>query len=267
VPAAQGLRAQYFDPSLARDDYRGLVQAIDAQAQPTDAIVLSAPNQVEVFDYYYHGSLPVIGLPAQRPIDQADTEARLAQLKQVYGRVWLVQWAINEADPPGVILTWLSQNGFQASHAWYGSVQLALIGFGSANAPVHQLNLALSNGITLEGYQLPSDTLKAGDTLQLTLVWRAAGEPTQERWKVFTHILDQNTQVVAQRDAEPGDTLRPTTTWQPGEEIKDNYGISLPAELAPGDYTLEIGMYNGETRAEFQGRGNHLDLGTIHVAP
>ncbi|MBV9169299.1 MAG: hypothetical protein JOZ81_04365 [Chloroflexi bacterium] len=266
VPAAQGLYAQYFDPALARDDYRGLVQSIESQAQPIDAIVLSAPNQVEVFDYYYHGSLPVIGLPAQRPIDQADTQARLAQLKQTYGRVWLVEWAINEADPPRVILSWLSQNGFQASHAWYGSVQLALIGFGSASAPMHQLNMPLSNGITLEAYQLSSETLKPGETLQLTLLWRAGDAPTADRWKVFTHILDANSKVVAQRDAEPGDTLRPTTTWQPGEEIKDNYGIAIPPDLAPGDYTLEIGMYNGDTRAEFAGQGNHLNLGTIHVA-
>jgi 4-amino-4-deoxy-L-arabinose transferase-like glycosyltransferase len=264
-PAAQGLSQQYFDPALARDDYRGLVQAIAAQAQPTDAIVLAAPNQVEVFNYYYHGPLPVIGLPAQRPIDAADTQARLAQLKQTYGRIWLVQWAINEADPPGVILTWLAQNGFQASHTWYGSLQLALIGFGAANAPLHQVNLALDNGITLEAYQLPSDTLRAGETLQLTLVWRAGDGPTQDRWKVFTHILDQNSQVVAQRDAEPDDTLRPTTTWTTKEQIKDNYGIALPPDLAPGDYTLEIGMYNGDTRATFAGQGNHLELGVLHV--
>jgi hypothetical protein len=49
VPAALGLAAQYFDPALARDDYRGLVAAIRSGAQPSDVVVLSAPNQVEVF--------------------------------------------------------------------------------------------------------------------------------------------------------------------------------------------------------------------------
>src|SRR6201999_2051019 len=58
APALLGLSAQYFDPSLARDDYRGLVASIGRDAQPDDAILLVAPNQTEIFDYYYRGSLP-----------------------------------------------------------------------------------------------------------------------------------------------------------------------------------------------------------------
>jgi hypothetical protein len=50
VPAGVGLSAQYFDPSLARDDYRDLVAAIASSAQPDDAIVLVAPNQTEIFN-------------------------------------------------------------------------------------------------------------------------------------------------------------------------------------------------------------------------
>jgi hypothetical protein len=73
--------------------------------------------------------------------------------------------------------------------------------------------------------------------------------------------------VVAQRDAEPGDTRRPTSTWQPGERIEDNYGILVPEELPAGSYTLEIGMYDGEHRATFSGRGNALVLGQVQVTP
>src|SRR5437868_2451234 len=103
APAAMGLTAQYFDPNLARDDYRGLVGDIQREAQPSDAIVLVAPNQVEIFGYYYHGSLPIIGLPAQRPIDAPDTLQRLEALRQQHDRIWLVSWAMAEADPKGVI--------------------------------------------------------------------------------------------------------------------------------------------------------------------
>jgi mannosyltransferase len=125
----------------------------------------------------------------------------------------------------------------------------------------------LDNGIVLEGYRLASRSLKPGETLALTLVWRADQAPTADRWKVFTHILDAGSKVVAQRDAEPADNLRPTTTWQPGERIDDNYGIVVPADLPAGSYTLEIGMYAGEKRATFQGQGDHLVLGQIQVEP
>ncbi|HEX8969008.1 MAG TPA: glycosyltransferase family 39 protein, partial [Chloroflexota bacterium] len=261
VPAGLGLWAQYWEPSLARDDYRDLVGAIQRDAVATDAVVLVAPNQAEVFDYYYHGPLPIIGLPAQRPIDPQDAVQRLEALRSQYGRIWLVSWAMNEADPGGVIADWLAQNGFQATHAWYGSVQLALVGFAPATASTQKLDVALDNGIVLDGYRIASRTLRPGETLDLTLVWRAATGPTAERWKVFTHLLDGRSTVVAQRDAEPADNLRPTTTWRPGEQIQDNYGIAIPRELPSGTYTIEIGMYHGDARSVFDGRGDHLVLG------
>jgi mannosyltransferase len=267
VPAVLALQQQYFDPRLARDDYRSLVADIARDARPTDAVVLSAPNQDEIYEYYYKGPMTVSGLPAQRPIDPDDTRRRLEAIKAQYTRVWLVSWAMPEADPRGVISSWLAENGFQATHDWYGSVQLSLVGFGPANAPTQRVDTPLDNGIVLEGYRLASRSLKPGETLALTLVWRADRGPTSDHWKVFTHLLDGDSSVVAQRDAEPADNLRPTTSWRPGERIDDNYGIVVPDSLAAGSYTLEIGMYAGERRSTFVGHGDHLVLGQVEVQP
>ena len=267
VPAAMGLSAQYFDPSLARDDYRGLVVAIDNASKPNDAIVLVAPNQAEVFNYYYHGPLPTLGLPAQRPIDPRDTLQRLESMRSAYDRIWLVSWAMNEADPPGVIAGWLATNGFQATHQWFGSVQLALISISAPATQTQTLDAELDNGIVLDGYRIGSRTLRPGDTLDLTLLWRAANGPTADHWKVFTHLLDGGSVVVAQRDAEPADNLKPTTSWRQGEQVQDNYGIAIPDNLPAGSYTLEIGMYDGEKRSVFAEHGDHLVLGDVQVLP
>jgi mannosyltransferase len=266
VPAALGLQQQYFDPALARDDYRGLVADIVRQARPDDAVVLSAPNQVEIFSYYYHGPLTTIGLPAQRPIDARDTERRLADVRAQHPRIWLVSWATAEADPHAIIASWLAENGFQATHQWYGSVQLALVGFVSSTT-TEKVDAALDNGIVLDAFRLGSKTVKPGETLALTLVWRASRGPTIDRWKVFTHLLDSSSLVVAQRDAEPADNLRPTTSWKQGEQIEDNYGIAIPASLPTGSYTLEIGMYNGDRRSTFDGKTDHLVLGQVQIQP
>ena len=40
VPFGLGLSAQYFDPTLARDDYRGLVASIEAEASTTKTMRL-----------------------------------------------------------------------------------------------------------------------------------------------------------------------------------------------------------------------------------
>ncbi len=71
--------------------------------------------------------------------------------------------------------------------------------------------------------------------------------------------------MVAQRDAEPGDNLRPTTGWTRGEQIEDNYGIAIPADLPAGSYSLEIGMYQGDRRAVVDGKADHLVLGQVQV--
>jgi mannosyltransferase len=265
VPAVLALNAQYFDPSLARDDYRDLVATIDHNAQPGDAVLLVAPNQIEIFNYYYRGDVPTIGLPAQRPIDPDDTLSRLEAMRARYERIWLVSWAMGEADPRGVIADWLAENGFQATHQWYGSVQLALIGLAPTVASMEKVDAALDNGVVLDGYRIGSRTLRPGDTLDLTLVWRAARGPTADRWKVFTHLLNASSLVVAQRDAEPADNLRPTTSWRPGEQIQDNYGIAIPPDLPAGQYTLEIGMYDGERRSHIDGGADHLILGQVQV--
>jgi hypothetical protein len=267
IPAWLALQQQYFNPMLFRDDYRTLVADIQREARPTDAVLLVAPNQTEVFSYYYHGDLPQIGLPAQRPADPEDTRQRLDAIRAQYGRIWLVSWAMGEADPKGVINSWLAQNGFQASHQWYGTLQLALVGFAPPTASTEKVDAALDNGIVLDGYRLASRTLKPGETLALTLVWRAAGGPTEDHWKVFTHLLDGASNVVAQRDAEPADNLRPTTSWKKGEQVEDNHGIAIPANLPAGNYTLEIGMYAGDRRSTFDNKTDHLVLDQIQIQP
>ena len=98
-------------------------------------------------------------------------------------------------------------------------------------------------------------------------MWRASRGPTVDHWKVFTHLLDSSSLVVAQRDAEPADNLRPTTSWKQGEQIEDNYGIAIPDDLPAGSYTLEIGMYAGDRRSQFVTGADHLVLGDVQIRP
>jgi hypothetical protein len=121
--------------------------------------------------------------------------------------------------------------------------------------------------------QLVSDKLdpqqaKAGATVKIQLHWRGLAEMDQA-YKVFVHVLDPGgTQVVAQRDAEPKDGAAPTTSWVAGEVLDDEYAVQLPQNIAPGDYPIEVGVYdpksgarlslpNGESRVLL---GSHLQV-------
>jgi hypothetical protein len=126
VPTTRSLASYYFDPVYARDDYRGLTQTIALREQPGDAVVLTAPGQIEVFGYYFRGRADLFPLPAQRPIDPADTRSRLEALADSHDRVWLVRWAANEADPDDLILGWLEARGREVVGQRFGQVELRL---------------------------------------------------------------------------------------------------------------------------------------------
>lgn len=106
----------------------------------------------------------------------------------------------------------------------------------------------LGESIRLVGYGLPRATLKAGETLELTLYWQTQNAlPT--RYKVFTHLLGEvynansGNFLWGQQDNEPGSGQALTTLWTPGAVIRDVYRIQVDLAAPPGAYTLEIGMY------------------------
>lgn len=126
VPTARSLGSYYFDPAYARDDYRGLARTVALREQPGDAVVLTAPGQIEIFRYYYQGRADLFPLPLQRPIDPVDTRRRLEALVADHARVWLVRWAANEADPDDLILGWLEAHGRPVGSQSFGRVELRL---------------------------------------------------------------------------------------------------------------------------------------------
>jgi hypothetical protein len=110
----------------------------------------------------------------------------------------------------------------------------------------HPLEATLGDAVLLLGYDLSSDDVKPGDTLHLTLYWQAL-EETQASHTVFTHLLDASERTWGQMDSIPLRGEAPTTSWIPGEVIADPYEIAVAAGAPPGDYVIEIGMYDAIT--------------------
>jgi hypothetical protein len=104
---------------------------------------------------------------------------------------------------------------------------------------------SLGGVCTLIGADLDGDEVSPGDTLRLTLYWRA-DEVTERSFTVFTHLLDADERVVAQHDSEPVKGIRPTHGWVPPEVVSDRHPLTIPAELRPGEYLVEVGMYELE---------------------
>ncbi len=270
LAAGYSLYGYYGNPAFARDDYRGIAEFITTSQRPGDAIILNAPGQEQIFPYYYHGNLPVVDLPADRPLIPDKTAATLGQLNSQYQRLWLVLYGTNGSDPNGFVEQWLAGKDYEIQNQWFGNVRLVAFAVPTAQAPLVRAQDATIGGFAhLSGYTLTPQPVASGEVLQLGLDWQAiASAPAND--KVFTHLIDGDGNIWAQRDSDPAGGARPTGEWKPGDRIEDNYGLLVLPGTPPGSYEVEVGMYAPDSGLRLPvtagGSGDRLVLGAVSVA-
>jgi Dolichyl-phosphate-mannose-protein mannosyltransferase len=89
----------------------------------------------------------------------------------------------------------------------------------------------------------PAHEFKPGDVLGLRTFW-SVDQPFGRDFFIFVHVLDAAGNTVAQRDAPPWQGRFPTSSWRTGTLVVDVNDLALPKELAAGEYTIAIGMFD-----------------------
>ena len=135
------------------------------------------------------------------------------------------------------------------------------------------MEINLGDEVTFLGYDLSVTVVRPGDTLRLTLYWQARRE-IAGWYKVFTHLLNDEDRIWAQKDGVPVGGMRPTTGWVEGEIIVDEYELTVGPDASGGDYVLEVGMYEEGTGMRLrvlneggQAVGDRILLGTVRIEP
>jgi hypothetical protein len=275
VASARSLHNYYRDPAYARSDYRGIASYVQSVQREGDAILLNAPNQWEVFTYYYGGNAPVYPLCKSRPPVEQRVATELGAIAAKHSRLFALYWAVEESDPDRIVERWLEGHAFKASDTWYGDVRLAVYAVPEALGMVEMeeelADVRIGDQIALRGYALSPDDPIGGDVLQVTLFWEALSVP-DGRYKVFLHLVDGNGQIVSQHDGEPGDGMTLTSEWRPDQGVfPDRYGLFVPTSAADGDHRLLVGMYDvsGTPRlpitVDDQPIGDALVLATVRI--
>lgn len=128
--------------------------------------------------------------------------------------------------------------------------------------------------ITLAGYDRDAETLRPGDTLRLRFYWQAGATPA-DNYSLFIHLVPEvEYTVLSQADGAPAVPERPTLTWDMPNEtiISPVFDLVVPADTAPGQYRILIGLYNFQTgqrlmvsSAAGDVLGDALELMTITV--
>jgi hypothetical protein len=135
----------------------------------------------------------------------------------------------------------------------------------------HVLARDLGECIRLMGYYLKAQSVSPGDEIHLRLYWQSRCE-TDTSYSVFTHLLDEEGAIGAQKDGVPAYGGIPTTYWVEGEIVADEYDIAVPPELTEGEYTIIAGMYDPQTGnrlpvADEKGAivGDHVVISGVYV--
>jgi 4-amino-4-deoxy-L-arabinose transferase-like glycosyltransferase len=262
------LRNLYLNPAYFRDDYRQIASDIASTAPSGSAVILNAPNQWEVFTYYYPDR-DVYPVPYR--LSSGEVDAFLSALSEEHQRFYVVYWGDAESDPRRHVESWLAANTYKAGDRWYGRVRLATYGVAQLlDKPAVAVDAHFGESAHLQGYALGVAVPKPGDVLPVTLFWEALAS-APEPHKISVQLLDGAGQLVAQHDAEPVSGFVPTTAWQPGQVIIDRHGIQLPDDLPADRYTLAVAVYYAYSGARLpvmingEKAGDHLPLGDVHT--
>ena len=101
---------------------------------------------------------------------------------------------------------------------------------------------AVADLLTLEGYALSEDQIRAGSRFTTTLYWRGEGW-IEEDYHVFVHLVGVDGAIGAQHDGLPLLGAYPTSEWGEGLHLPDPHPLEVDPATPSGDYLLMAGMY------------------------
>ena len=120
---------------------------------------------------------------------------------------------------------------------------------------------------SLVSYEVDRGPLTPGSAIHLTTWWRA-NSPGEVSLSAYVHVMDGERLV-----SVGGDGLDvPPPMWQPGDVIVQQHIVKLLSDLAPGGYTLHVGLYLAPDgprlplRVNEQPGDEHPLLATLQVA-
>lgn len=180
--------ADYYPGRILTDDYRSAARALQVYRRPGDAVALVTDQDWPIFAYHYAG--PWTGVPHAWRLTPEQAEAFLAPLWQESEGVWLVltPYAV-VSDPQDLLGDWLAQRSLASAEHRFAEVTLRFYARTAPRAaqaraaqahtprpdapPQWTADLAVADGLTLAGYDLPLTAVRPGDLLHLALYWQA----------------------------------------------------------------------------------------------
>jgi hypothetical protein len=103
---------------------------------------------------------------------------------------------------------------------------------------------ALGEAIELAAVELSTGTAAPGETVDVRLRWQVVAPPGPDLLHAFVHLGDPTQPPLAQTDGPVMGGEYPSRLWEAGEVFEETVSLTLPADLPPGEYPINVGVYD-----------------------
>jgi len=267
---------QYHRPGVL-PDLRPLVsQGLRQPLQQGDALLYSYSWQPgAVTAYLPPGSTRPEYIP--NFFDANAFDQQMSDVLREHSRTWLLTYEIGAENPINDVGQWLLANTATPGSQWYGESQLTLFLADSEVANSGEPSICYAfDGERIEVCFAELKVWYDGDNqpeprepIAVHLYWQA-NEPVEENYIIFMHVLrrdgSDNPVPIEQSDGIPVNGLRPTYTWQIGEEILDRRAVNLTM-ISRTWYDVVIGLYDADTgeRLPVDGGSDSIYIGSVMI--
>ena len=260
--ASVSLQRYYMDPAYSKNlGWRELAHVVDqlAAGLPTDQVRVAQNFPDPTQWYYYRGPVDHVVLPPAGG-DQLGTQREVRELAdRGVRRVVLPLQPMPWWDNSDIAATALAEEYSLIDERRVGAWQVQ-----TYTRPPLQLapvGVAFQDGLTLDRATVEPVDLPAGGVLAVHMQWVGAQEGLTGTEKVTLQVLNDQNQMVAQRD-------EPFTAAAVGA-APGTYGILVPEGVPAGTYRVIAALYRpeqgGPSRLLTTDGSDFVSLATIHI--
>jgi hypothetical protein len=245
----------YYFGAYQRSAYQDMAQYLGTHASDDAIVLLEAPRQHLLADYYLPSHLtvlpvPDVPLPAHLPITAppivpAEVDRQFQPLLDAHPDLWLILAGEDEVDRGEFVLSYLDAAAYRLDCRDWLDVKLChfLTPEGALEGVARPLDAAFQGEMRLRRASVVPYDESDERALLVTLDWETQGRPTKD-YKITLRLLNPDGKVVSQTDDFPIGSLLPPTTWGENSEETGRMVLPLPVDLPVGGYRLSLALYD-----------------------
>jgi uncharacterized membrane protein len=279
------LHSYYTNEAYFKDDSAGVAAWLATETTANDLVYIDVPHP-----FHYYVAKGHISAPTRYLFVDIHTAADILTREAAgHDRLFWISWRGSDTDPRGVIPFLaqkygekLGQRDFRGYHVEWYSLPSAKVNY-SLPTDLNPVNARFGDVLRLDGaafggYPPATNATPvnhpAWATLHFTLL-----RPTEVDYKVSLRLRGEDGQVEAQVDKELlNDRHFHTSAWPLPDPALNQainvYTLSLAPDIPPGQYRLEVVVYNSQPPYPSEGvtgiesvDGTAAIIGTISIIP